>query len=79
MGFSGAVKDNTVTLEAATSACNNAPRLWLTGELATAARLHPESVRRAVRQGRIPVLRFGRGLRIPDAVAREILAKGLPA
>ena len=69
----------TVTDTVTAAAPTNAPRLWLTGELASAARLHPESVRRAVRQGRIPVLRFGRGLRIPDAVAREILAKGLPA
>ena len=66
-------------LEAATPACNNGPRHWLTGELATAARLHPESVRRAVRQGRFPVIRFGRGIRIAADVAQRILREGLPA
>ena len=55
------------------------PKLWLPCELAAAARLHAESVRRAIRQGRIPdVIRFGRSLRIPDATARQILTNGLP-
>ncbi len=74
-----AMQRDQIISEAAPSACNNAPRLWLTGELASAARLHPESVRRAVRQGRIQVIRFGRGLRITDAEAQRILAGGLPA
>ena len=78
MAFFDAVRNNSSALEAATPACNNGPRLWLTGELATAARLHPERVRRAVRQGRLPVLRFGRGIRIPDDVAQRILREGLP-
>ena len=56
-----------------------APRQWLTHELAAAARLHPESIRRCIRQGRIKALHFGRSLRIPDAEAQRILASGLPA
>jgi len=39
---------------------------------------HPESVRRAIRQGRIHALRFGQGWRIPAPEARRILAEGLP-
>ena len=39
---------------------------------------HPESVRRAIRQGRIHALRFGQGWRIPAAEVRRILTTGLP-
>ena len=39
---------------------------------------HPESVRRAIRQGRIRGLRFGQGWRIPAPEVRRILATGLP-
>lgn len=56
-----------------------APRQWLMHELAAAARMHPESLRRAARQGRIQVIRFGRSLRIPDAEVQRILAEGLTA
>jgi len=39
---------------------------------------HPESVRRAIRQGRIHAVRFGQGWRIPAPEVRRILAEGLP-
>jgi excisionase family DNA binding protein len=39
---------------------------------------HPESVRRAIRQGRIRALRFGASWRIPAPEARRILTQGLP-
>jgi len=40
---------------------------------------HPESVRRAIRQGRIRAVRLGGGWRIPaDEVAR-IVSAGLPS
>lgn len=39
---------------------------------------HPESVRRAIRQGRIRALRFGQGWRIPQAEVNRILTQGLP-
>jgi hypothetical protein len=71
-------KQNDTTAPAQ-AAQNNNPKFWLTCELADAARIHEESVRRAIRQGRIrDVVRFGRSLRIPDATARQILANGLP-
>jgi hypothetical protein len=54
-----------------------APRQWLTHEVAEAARWHPESIRRAIRQGRIQVIRFGRSLRIADSEAQRILTQGL--
>lgn len=47
-------------------------------ELASAIKYHPESVRRAIRQGRIHALPFGVGWRIPAAEVRRILAAGLP-
>jgi len=39
---------------------------------------HPESVRRAIRQGRIHAVRFGQDWRIPAPEVRRILATGLP-
>lgn len=47
---------------------------------ATAGKIayHPESVRRAIRQGRIHALRFGKGWRIPANEVRRILTEGLP-
>lgn len=47
-------------------------------EVARAIRYHPESVRRAIRQGRIHAIQFGAGWRIPAAELRRILATGLP-
>ena len=49
-----------------------------THEFAAAIGYHPESVRRCIRQGRINVLRFGRGYRIPQAELQRILREGLP-
>ncbi len=50
-----------------------------TDEFAASAGLHPESVRRAIRQGRIPAIKFGRTWRIPPAAAERILREGLPS
>lgn len=47
-------------------------------ELAAQIKYHPESVRRAIRQGRIHALPFGTGWRIPAAEVRRILCEGLP-
>jgi len=47
-------------------------------ELAAQIKYHPESVRRAIRQGRIAALPFGIGWRIPAREAARILATGLP-
>ncbi|HZL13173.1 MAG TPA: helix-turn-helix domain-containing protein [Verrucomicrobiae bacterium] len=47
-------------------------------ELAAQIKYHPESVRRAIRQGRINALRFGAGWRIPAREAARILTTGLP-
>lgn len=49
-----------------------------TEEFASQISWHPESVRRAIRDGRIKAKQFGRTWRImPDEVAR-IMAEGLP-
>jgi excisionase family DNA binding protein len=47
-------------------------------ELAAQIKYHPESVRRAIRQGRINALRFGAGWRIPAPEVARILTTGLP-
>ena len=47
-------------------------------ELAARIKYHPESVRRAIRQGRIHALRFGAGWRITATEAARILTTGLP-
>ena len=47
-------------------------------ELAARIKYHPESVRRAIRQGRIHALPFGVGWRIPPQEVAKILANGLP-
>lgn len=47
-------------------------------ELAAQIKYHPESVRRAIRQGRINALRFGAGWRIPAPEVVRILTTGLP-
>jgi excisionase family DNA binding protein len=50
-----------------------------TAALAALLSYHPESVRRAIRQGRIRALPYGRTWRVPaDEVAR-ILREGLPS
>ena len=49
-----------------------------TEELAIQISWHPESVRRAIREGRIKAKQFGREWRImPDEIAR-IMDEGLP-
>lgn len=40
---------------------------------------HPESVRRAIRQGRVKALKFGQDWRITLPEVRRILENGLPA
>jgi excisionase family DNA binding protein len=47
-------------------------------ELAARIKYHPESVRRAIRQGRIHALPFGAGWRIPAQEVARILTNGLP-
>lgn len=47
-------------------------------ELAAQIKYHPESVRRAIRQGRIHALQFGTGWRIPAPEVTRILTTGLP-
>jgi excisionase family DNA binding protein len=47
-------------------------------ELAARIHYHPESVRRAIRQGRIHALPFGAGWRIPAQEVARILTTGLP-
>ena len=46
-------------------------------EFATIIRFHPESIRRAIRSGRIASVRFSRKLLIPAAEAARIFAQGL--
>jgi excisionase family DNA binding protein len=38
---------------------------------------HPESIRRAIREGRIPCVYFGRAIRVAESVVQRILAEGL--
>ena len=38
-----------------------------------------ESVRRAIRQGRIAAKKYGRYWKIPDSVAQEIFRNGVPS
>ena len=47
-------------------------------EFAAQIKYHPESVRRAIRQGRIFALPFGKGWRIPAPEVARILTTGLP-
>jgi hypothetical protein len=54
-------------------------RLLEPSEFARVISWHPESVRRAIRQGRIGAVRMSNGWRIPSAEAERILANGLPA
>ncbi len=57
----------------------NAGRLLDVGEFAGLISFHPESVRRAIRQGRIEARRFGSKWRIPPAEVARIMANGLPS
>lgn len=47
-------------------------------EFASVIRWHPESVRRAIREGRIKAIRMGNGWRIPGDEVARILTNGLP-
>lgn len=47
-------------------------------EVGEAIGWHPESVRLAIRQGRIPAKRFGRTWRITHADLLAIMDKGIP-
>ena len=40
---------------------------------------HPESLRRAIRAGRIEAVKVGKSWRIPSAVYNRIMTLGLPA
>lgn len=48
-------------------------------EVAALMSYHPESVRRAIRAGRIRALKFGQDWRVPPAEVQRILSEGLPA
>ena len=50
-----------------------------TNELADVLNVSPECIRSWIFQGRIPVRRFGRAVRIPGRVARRIIRDGLEA
>jgi excisionase family DNA binding protein len=52
-------------------------RLLLPEELAELIRFHPESVRRAIRQGRIKAVKTGRHWKIPHEEARRVIECGL--
>lgn len=54
------------------------PFVYTPEQLAQAAMLHPESVRRAIRAGRIKALKFGQEWRIPAAEFDRIMGEGLP-
>lgn len=52
-------------------------RLLLPEELAELIRFHPESVRRAIRQGRIRAIKTGRHWKIPQEEARRVIECGI--
>jgi excisionase family DNA binding protein len=54
------------------------PQLYDTEEAAAALGIHPESVRRMVRQGRINAVKIGPLWRIPAAEIANIQAQGVP-
>lgn len=56
-----------------------APLLLLSSEFAKLIRWHPESVRRAIRAGRIHAIKAGKDWRIPCKEAQNIIVNGLPA
>ena len=47
-------------------------------EVAALIHYHEESLRRAIRQGRVRALPFGNGWRIPETEVARILTEGLP-
>jgi hypothetical protein len=56
----------------------SAGELITTHSLGTMIHWHPESVRRACRQGRIEAVKLGRGWRLPPAATANILKNGIP-
>ena len=48
-------------------------------QVAAILQFHPESVRRAIRAGRIKAIKVGQEWRIPHEVAESILREGLPS
>jgi len=55
------------------------PQLLFTPEeVAAAISFHPESIRRAVRGGRIAAVKLGAAWRIPAAELQRIVTQGLP-
>lgn len=62
-----------------TDALKAAGRLLEPGELAGLVSFHPESVRRAIRQGRIRALKFGNSWRIPSSEVARLMTQGLGA
>lgn len=48
-------------------------------QFAALVRIHPESVRRAIRQHRIHAVKFGPSWRISQDVAERVMAEGMPA
>ena len=56
---------------------NSKPSLLLPCELANDLRWHEESIRRAIRDGRIAAVKIGRGWRIPVSELTRIAANGL--
>jgi len=55
-----------------------APDLINVETFAASIQWHPESLRRACRQGRIDAVKLGRGWRISRAVADQIVKTGIP-
>jgi excisionase family DNA binding protein len=49
---------------------------WYTvEELAKKLKLHPESIRRSIREGKLGAVRFGKALRIPESSFEEYVIK----
>jgi len=48
-------------------------------EVAAQLKLHPVSIRLAIRQGRIRALRFGNRWRVTEAEIQRLLRDGMPA
>lgn len=65
----------TTAIQPETAASGSQP-LWTPTEFAAVVKMHPETIRKCVRQGRIKALHFGRGLRIPASEAARILEGG---
>lgn len=54
------------------------PKIFTIEHVAMCIGLHPESIRRSLRLGRIKGLKFGPHWRIPESELRRILEEGLP-